>query len=168
MELKPDQSQAWMNMGGIQHIKVANRTSFLKSKLGNSVPHCDKWNKKRFMRFALAKGRNRYHGTFCILNSRQTCRYINTSRPSLSIVLAFHNYRIASLLCEWEKMFVVMMIQRPHVTLQRISWDSVCVTLKMTTVTINCCILSHSRDRPSSSQPFCHEVVGKHRSYQWY
>lgn len=22
VELKPDQSQAWMNMGGIQHIKV--------------------------------------------------------------------------------------------------------------------------------------------------
>ena len=25
VELKPDQSQAWMNMGGIQHIKVGGK-----------------------------------------------------------------------------------------------------------------------------------------------
>lgn len=31
VELKPDQSQAWMNMGGIQHIKVANINLFLKT-----------------------------------------------------------------------------------------------------------------------------------------
>ncbi len=40
VELKPDQSQAWMNMGGIQHIKVANVNSFLKSKHINTVPYC--------------------------------------------------------------------------------------------------------------------------------
>ena len=26
MELNPDQAQAWMNMGGIQHIKVGNNS----------------------------------------------------------------------------------------------------------------------------------------------
>lgn len=37
VELKPDQSQAWMNMGGIQHIKVANINSFLKSNHTDTV-----------------------------------------------------------------------------------------------------------------------------------